>query len=284
MNSSEFPSLSRRSFLMSSAALCAAGATTPWTKVAAAQRSWQFEDLQPAPENTRWRLLDAHDTGYLLPERRRRTCGLDDRLEFDTSVENRPAFAHIVKKNQIVDPIGVDSARVIADFSSFDRVVLRYHHWVEKHSFIEGKWIGLQLGRGWVSRSHPREANALYGYDGCSATTMHPKRDGGNGIRMLVSHIDQQSIFGDLVGSGDTVLPTGRWMTMDIVIDKHNGYRLYVDGVRYAESSTWTPMKDWNSAGCIWYRTRLMHGGHPEDLPALHDYREFFGGYFIAVA
>lgn len=273
----------RRNFLKKSAALFAVGSSGVATQTYASM-AWDFEELYPAPESTRWRILDGHDTGYVIPDRRMRTCGLDDRLDFTAKIGGKTAYAHIVKKKQIVDPIGIDADRVIADFSSFTKVLLRYHHYVEKHSFIEGKWIGLQLGRGYVGVSHPRPENLLYGGDGCSATTMHPKRETGNGIRLLSSHVDQQSDYGQLIGSGNSVLPTGRWLTIDVIVDKHNGYRLYVDGRTYAESSTLKPMAKWNSAGCIWYRNRLMHGGTPSRLPALHDYREFFGGFFIGVA
>mgnify|MGYP000141071623 CR=1 FL=1 len=276
------PDEGRRRILRAGAGLGLAAAFGP---VAASESmKWRFEEWYPAPEGANWRVLDGHDSGYLAPGWRRKTCNLGHRIAYNSSPDSRNGFVHVVRKRDVVDPIGVDSRRIPANFSSFSRVLLRYHHWIEKHSYLDGKWIGLQLGRGWISRGHPRGANALYGSDGAGVNTMHPGRSGGNGIRLLASHPKQRTVFGDNMGSGREILPTGRWLTVDVVVDKSSGYRLYVDGRMMVKSSKLTPVRRWEDCGCIWYRTRLMHGGTPAKLRALHDYREWFGGYFVAVA
>ena len=272
----------RRRFLRAGAGLGLAAAAP--AAFAGPSTSWNFEEWFPAPENTTWRLLDGHDSGHVMPGWRRKSCDVDDRISFERAPDSRAGFCHVVHKRDIVDPVGIDSARVPADFSTFSRVLLRYHHWIEQHSYIDGKWVGLQLGRGWVGRGHVREADELYGSDGASATTMHPGRSGGNGIRLLATHSRQKSPYGENVGDGREVLDKGRWLTVDVVVDKHEGHRLYVDGRMMAESYRQTPVRNWNACGVIWYRTRLMHGGTPSQLPALHDYREWLGGYFIGVA
>lgn len=272
----------RRRFLQAGAGLGLAGAVP--TAFAREDTGWNFEEWYPAPENTTWRVLDSHDSGHVVAGWRRKSCSVDDRIRFNRAPDSRSGFCHVVEKHDIVDPVGIDSIRVPANFSTFSRVLLRYHHWIEDYSYLPGKWVGLQLGRGWIGRGYVRKSDALYGTDGGSATTMHPGRDEGNGIRLLVSHKDQDNPFGNNVGDGQEIVPTGRWLTIDVVVDRDDGHRLYMDGRLMAKSSGMTPVRRWENCGAIWYRTRLMHGGHPDKLPARNDYREWFGGYHIAVA
>ncbi len=245
---------------------------------------WAFELWHQAPELAGWRVLDSHDTGYVTPNWQPKTNDMASRISFVPPNDGRVSYRHRVDKNQIVDPVGMDSRRIDANFSTFSRVLLRYHHWVGDYSGLPGKWIGLQLGRGWVGRNYVKKIEDGYGSDGASGTTMHPERDGKNGIRLLATHKNQSSPYGQNIGDGKKIIPKGRWLTIDVVVDRDTGYRLYVDGEQQAKSGTIKPMRNWNSCSAIWYRNRLMHGGTPSELPSIRNYREWFGGFYVAVA
>ena len=251
---------------------------------AQARMRWSFDEFHAPPESRRWRILDAHDTGHVTSSWRRRRPGQNRRIRLVDAPDGREGFCHVVRKREIVHPLGIDSRRIRTDFSRFTRVLLRYHHWIERHSHIDGKWVGLQLGRGWVGRGHVHGPRDGYGSDGASATAMHPERAGGNGIRLLATHTRQRKAYGDLGGRGLYVLPRHRWMTVDIVMDKHRGSRIYIDGREAGRVDSGKPVKRWNDCDAIWYRNRLMHGGTPERLPARHFYKEWFGGFFVGVS
>jgi len=276
---------SRRKFIRTSSGLivCAAVVSPQILNASENERTWNFRELVELPENTQWRPVDAHDRGYVTKATTGRCQGAD-RLNFDELPDHRRAYGHFVKRNQEVWPAGVDSRVIPVDFNSFDRVLLRYHHWVEDYSFISGKWIGLQLGRGWIGRDYAKSSSALYGTDGAGVNTMHPGRDDGNGIRLLASHQGQNSPFGSNFGDGQNLVPRGRWFTVDVVVDRYKGYRLYIDGSLESESSKVIPVGNWTGCGCLWYRSRQMHGGNPDKLPAINNYKEWFGGFFLAVA
>lgn len=246
--------------------------------------TWEFEQFMATPEQTQWQILDAHDTGHMTIDWEEPGHSVYHRVNFEPPQDGRRAFCHQVVKGEIVHPVGFDSDPIAADFSSFSKVLMRYHHWIETPSYVPGKWIGLQLGRGWISRGYAKDELDIFGTDGGSSTTMHPGRETGNGIRLLSSHTSQPDAFGDRIGRGMEVLPTGRWLTVDVIIDRHSGHRLYVDGALYAISDTVTPIANWEACRAIWYRNRLMHGGWPQLFPAVQDYREWFGGFFIGVA
>jgi len=250
----------------------------------ALSNQWNFEEFQPAPENTSWQILSAHDTGFVTPKSRIRQQGAH-RIELNDLPDHRPAYGHFVREqNEEVRPAGIDSEIIATDFSKFERVLLRYHHWVEEYSFLPGKWISLQLGRGWIAKDHPRKSSALFGKDGTCANTMHPGHNDGNGLRLLVAHKRQKSPYGTTFGRNDQIVPRGYWFTVDVIIEKDVGFRLYRDGNLEVETPQLKPVSHWEECKAIWYRHRLMHGGNPEKLLAIKPYREWFGGFFIAVA
>ena len=278
-----FSDITRRHFLKSGIGLGLAG-SLPASVLAGEATRWRFEEFHPAPEGAPWRILDAHDSGHVVPSAKRRKAKRARRIAFNPAPDGREGFCHAVRRGEIVHPVGIDSKRLPVNFSKVSRVLLRYHHWVEEHSYLPGKWIGLQLGRGWVGKGYVKRPHIAFGSDGGSATTMHPGRKTGNGIRLMATHTKQRRPYGELIGRGMEVLPKGRWLTVDVVVDRRRGYRLYVDGKPMATSKYVVPVKHWNRCGAIWYRTRLMHGGKPARLRAVNNYREWFGGFFVAVA
>lgn len=277
----------RRNFFKSSASIAVIGASgyqLPSKSIIADTTGWNFEELQPAPENTNWRILSRHDTGFVTEGSRIRLQG-SHRIELYDKPDYRPAYGHFVREqHEEVRAAGIDSIVTQADFSKFDRVLLRYHHWIEEYSFLPGKWISLQLGRGWIGKSHPRKASEIYGKDGSCANTMHPGHRDGNGLRLMVAHEGQKSPYGSTYGRSDNIVPKGHWFTVDVVVEKDRGFRLYRDGNQEVETPRLKPVSKWTDCKAIWYRHRLMHGGNSEELLAIKPYREWFGGFFVAVA
>ena len=245
---------------------------------------WSFDELQPPPEGRDWRILDADDHGHVPPDWSDPDGRLDHRVGHEPAPDGRAAFRHDVRRDEVVEPLGIDSPVLPLDFAGTESVLLRYHTWITAPSFIDGKWVGLMLGRGWVGDDYPRPADAVYGEDGAGVNVMHPGRPAGNGVRLLGSHVGQRKPYGTNFGDGKEIVPLGRWLTIDTVADRTRGYRLYVDGRETARSEPLAPMAHWETARAVWYRIRLMHGGRPEELRALNDYREWLGGFFVGVA
>ncbi len=259
--------------------------------------TWNADDFESLPEGD-WTMLIEQDRGNVVGGVNEEV-DLRDQSEdrvFLTSPpgDSRPAFEHRVAKGDTVNPLGVDSEGISFDAKIYERVLLRYHMWLSDYSGIEGKYIHFGIGRGWIGSKYGKD-NADYGTAGGGVNTMQPKRgehsDGGkkNGIRLLASFSEGKlgsEYYGELISPTPPYIPpTDRWVPVDIIIDKNNGYELHVNGKEIIKTMGRDPIVggSWTDCKKLWWRVRLMHGGTPSDsaLIANRDYSQWFGGFSV---
>ena len=257
------------------------------------ENTWRAEDYEPLPEGN-WVLLRAAPTGN-VDENANFDNGSEARVSFTSPPGDRkPAFRHQVNSGDTVEPLGVDSEGIPFDADSYDRVLLRYHMWLSDHSGVAGKYIHFGIGRGWIGTKYGKNS-ADYGTAGGGANTMQPRvgthPDGGkkNGVRLLASFSDgklDSKYYGENIPRTPSYIsPIGRWVPVDIIIDRDDGYALYVDGEQIVKTEGKDPIVggSWTDCKQLWWRVRLMHGGTPshDDYVAVRDYSHWFGGFFV---
>jgi len=269
--------------------------------------AWQPDSFKPLPsEGNGWTILHADPTGSIVTgyDQTSKQQLASGRITPNNSPDRYPAFRHRVNSGDIVHPVSSDSPFIPVTLSNYTYALMRYHMFLDStHPFggHDGKYMLFNVGRGMVSWRWGTSDTDAVGTGGGGCNSMHPGRtvSGGspssrpashNGVRLLGSHTENGTLqnsgnkyYGSSIGSG-IVPPTGRWVPVDILCRKNDGWTLYVDGVRYGRSTNKTPVTNWNACKALWYRVRLMHGGKPEQLQAVRTNLEWYGGFFVAVA
>ncbi|MCC5021832.1 MAG: hypothetical protein J6386_03085 [Candidatus Synoicihabitans palmerolidicus] len=81
-----------------------------------------------------------------------------------------------------------------------------------------------------------------------------------------------------------TAWPLNQWVTVDILVDMENGYRLYQDGVEVANKlNVLPPREDALECKALGVTIRLMHGGNPHQNMPVRDYEEYFKDFEIFI-
>lgn len=281
--------LTRRHFAAS--ALLASLAPLPAFALGSDTPSWSGTPLPEVNGAVLWTLMGRHETGWLDQAAITKNWDRLDhgtypwrRLSMTAAPDGKAAYQHSVGEGELCFPIGLRSP-IIKRQNSLDKAyLLRYRHWLGGHPGSGGKYHELEGGRGWSGNGYRTEASSTYGTDGWGCNAMRPKiKNGANAIGGLASHAEQTSLSGSTF-SARTILPLGRWITVDIMAliggdTNSGGYFILIDGAVQAKKEN-IKLAQVSAANCkvIQMTHRLMDGGDPDDPEDIHirAYGEWF--------
>jgi hypothetical protein len=200
------------------------------------------------------------------------------------SPDGSEAVRHRVVMGDVVVPLGFK--KYWSKTNTFRGVLLRFQMYATAYRGRPGKIIELEGGRGWTGDGFRNRSDSFFGSDGWGFNAMSALSGPyENKLRMLSSFENMTDPYNHSGNDGASAWPLHQWITIDLLVDMSDGYRIFQNGTLVTAKLGVNPPYNGSDANCkaiglVW---RLMHGGNPGGLPPRWEYSEYFRNFELFI-
>lgn len=206
------------------------------------------------------------------------------RLSIGKSPDGKMSLIHTVKKPLQVSPVWLNLFTQKREVLEDAGYIATFKFYSTGYSGHPGKILELEWWRWWVGNGRFRRSTD-YGTTGWWANLMRPTYSGKNYLRILWSHLNQKTQYGDTFTDSKSLYKINAWNEIAVWVyfkensQTHGKYFIYLNNKKYLETDFLylpTQGKTLADGNAIHLFLRLMDGGNPDEMIDGKSYTEYF--------